>query len=88
MDSRLLRALSDLTVEWPAAGWTPDAAGDEQTGFHGRIGEHVVFANLTEPDDELATDTLRWEATCGDVETLGRSAVEAVRLVLRRVARG
>ena len=88
MDSALPRALSGLATAWPDATWTPDGDGDEQTGFYGWIGGRVVFATLMEPDDERVTGGLRWEACIGDDVTLGRTAVEAVRLVLGRVAGG
>lgn len=74
------RALAELRAEWPEARW----GVEDENGVLGVVEGHYVHVGLLEPDEELATETLRWRAETRDTEALGRTAVEAARVAIRR----
>lgn len=79
--------LDELRAEWPDGGWVRDggyALDEDDTTVRGLVSGRYVLLSRMEPDDLLATAALQWEASSGDANALGRTPVEAVRVLLRR----
>lgn len=72
-----------LMAEWPSVAWSKPPAWPE--GWINGI--NVLVSDMHATGDLLGTETLRYSAAglgCDD-EALGRTPVEAVRLLLRRM---